>query len=64
MNVAIEKKGGSYVLTFVPKDDGDKQTLQAFAIETQRGMSFFCRGFQYMTAAVEFIVQPYSTGRD
>lgn len=55
--------GNQHLLTFRPDTDEDRVALKNFADSLKRVHIVSCRGFEYMTSDVEFLVQPMP-GRD
>ena len=58
MKVRLNNNGAQTVLTLTPENAGDEKTLHEFGLRTNRAHMIVCRGFQYMHADVEFLVQP------
>ena len=58
MKALITGHSHSFIVILTPESDEDKKTLEEFGKTTSRAHMINCRGFEYLSAEVEFLVQP------
>jgi hypothetical protein len=62
MKAILVPTDAQIMLTLTPENAGDEKTLHEFGLRTGRAHIINCRGFKYMHADVEFLVQPMPAG--